>query len=89
MLLRAIWPGVIVEENSLSQNVSTLRQDLGEAAGENRYILTVPRRGYRFVAKVTQLDESAAPTPAELPAGAARRTSARPLGPERMDRSEC
>lgn len=66
-LLRALWPGVIVEENSLSQTISTLRQALGEAPGENRYILTIPRRGYRFVAKVTQLDESAAPTPSQLP----------------------
>jgi len=56
-LLRSIWPGVIVEENSLTQNVSTLRQVLGEARGENRYIATVSRRGYRFVAKVTRRDE--------------------------------
>jgi TolB-like protein/Tfp pilus assembly protein PilF len=51
-LMQAVWPGVIVEENSLSQNVSTLRQVLGETRGENRYIATVPRRGYRFVAEV-------------------------------------
>jgi DNA-binding winged helix-turn-helix (wHTH) protein/TolB-like protein/Tfp pilus assembly protein PilF len=57
VLLRSIWPGVIVEENSLTQNVSTLRQMLGEARGENRYIATVARRGYRFVAKVTRRDE--------------------------------
>ena len=57
VLLRSIWPGVIVEENSLTQNVSTLRQMLGEARGDNRYIATVARRGYRFVAKVTRSDE--------------------------------
>ena len=56
VLLRSIWPGVIVEENSLTQNVSTLRQVLGEARGENRYIATVARKGYRFVAKVTRRD---------------------------------
>ena len=61
VLLRSIWPGVIVEENSLTQNVSTLRQMLGEARGENRYIATVARRGYRFVAKVTRRDASVAP----------------------------
>jgi DNA-binding winged helix-turn-helix (wHTH) protein/TolB-like protein/Tfp pilus assembly protein PilF len=61
-LLRSIWPGVVVEENSLTQNVSTLRQMLGEARGENRYIATVARRGYRFVAKVTRRDESVAPS---------------------------
>lgn len=68
VLLRAIWPGVIVEENSLSQSISTLRQVLGEARGENRYILTIPRKGYRFVAKVTRLDELAPSTTAEVPA---------------------
>jgi DNA-binding winged helix-turn-helix (wHTH) protein/TolB-like protein/Tfp pilus assembly protein PilF len=67
-LLGAIWPGVIVEENSLAQNISTLRQALGETHGENRYIATVPRRGYRFVAKVHARGESPAPalTPAAL-----------------------
>jgi DNA-binding winged helix-turn-helix (wHTH) protein/TolB-like protein/Tfp pilus assembly protein PilF len=57
LLLRSIWPGVIVEENSLTQNVSTLRQVLGETRGENRYIATIARKGYRFVAKVTRRDD--------------------------------
>jgi DNA-binding winged helix-turn-helix (wHTH) protein/TolB-like protein/tetratricopeptide (TPR) repeat protein len=74
-LLQAVWPGVIVEENSLTQIVSTLRQLLGEARGENRYIATVSRKGYRFVAKVTQSDETAVPgvpaTTAESISGAA------------------
>jgi len=65
VLLRAIWPGVIVEENSLTQNVSTLRQVLGETRGENRYIATIARKGYRFVAKVTRRDEE--PVLAEAP----------------------
>ena len=59
-LLRSIWPGVVVEENSLAQNISTLRDALGEARGENRYIATIPRKGYRFVAIVTRRDELAA-----------------------------
>jgi DNA-binding winged helix-turn-helix (wHTH) protein/Tol biopolymer transport system component len=52
-LMRAIWPDAIVEENNLNQNVSTLRRVLGESLGENRYIVTVPGRGYRFAATVT------------------------------------
>ncbi len=52
-LLQALWPAVIVEENSLSQVISSLRQLLGEAPGQNRYIATLPRKGYRFVAPVT------------------------------------
>src|SRR5215510_9444490 len=56
-LLRAIWPELVVEENNLTQNISTLRQVLGETRGENRFIVTVPRRGYRFVADVTRREE--------------------------------
>jgi DNA-binding winged helix-turn-helix (wHTH) protein/TolB-like protein len=47
-----VWAGTIVEENNLTDNVSTLRQLLGDDAREPVYIRTVPRRGYRFVAEV-------------------------------------
>jgi DNA-binding winged helix-turn-helix (wHTH) protein/TolB-like protein/Tfp pilus assembly protein PilF len=72
-LLQAIWRGVIVEENSLTQNISTLRHVLGEARDENRYIATLPRKGYRFVAKVTRCDEPAVSAPAAEPVAAPRR----------------
>jgi DNA-binding winged helix-turn-helix (wHTH) protein/tetratricopeptide (TPR) repeat protein len=52
VLLRAIWPDTIVEENNLNQNISTLRRIFGESRGENRYIATVPGRGYRFIPEV-------------------------------------
>jgi TolB-like protein/DNA-binding winged helix-turn-helix (wHTH) protein/Flp pilus assembly protein TadD len=52
-LMKAIWPDSFVEENNLTQNISTLRRVLGETRGENRYIVTVPGRGYRFAAEVT------------------------------------
>ena len=52
-LMRAIWPDAFVEENNLNQTVSALRRVLGETRGENRYIVTVPGHGYRFVANVT------------------------------------
>ena len=51
-LLAALWPDTVVEENNLGQNISKLRGVLGESRGEHRYILTVPGRGYRFVAEV-------------------------------------
>jgi DNA-binding winged helix-turn-helix (wHTH) protein len=54
-LLRTIWPDTIVEENNLNQNISTLRRVLGESRGENRYIATVPGRGYRFISEVQTL----------------------------------
>src|SRR5215207_32952 len=54
-LMRAVWPDTIVEENNLSQNVFALRRALGEKQGENRYIVTVPGRGFSFVAAVAPL----------------------------------
>lgn len=56
-LLAALWPDSIVEENSLAQVISILRRILGEARGENRYIVTVPRRGYCFVADVNAVGD--------------------------------
>jgi DNA-binding winged helix-turn-helix (wHTH) protein/tetratricopeptide (TPR) repeat protein len=51
-LLRAVWPNVTVEENSVSQCVSALRRVLGEDPSEHRFIVTAPGRGYRFIADV-------------------------------------
>lgn len=55
-LMSAIWADTIVEENNLTQNISILRRVLGEKHGENRFIATVPGRGYKFVAEVRQID---------------------------------
>jgi DNA-binding winged helix-turn-helix (wHTH) protein/TolB-like protein/Flp pilus assembly protein TadD len=83
-LLAAVWPGVVVEENSLAQNISALRQALGESHGENRYIATVPRRGYRFVAEVQARSELPAASDAPVAAPSA---SPEPASPRRMPRS--
>ena len=48
-LLERVWPGVTVEENNLTQNISALRKALGEKREEPEYILTVPGIGYRFI----------------------------------------
>src|SRR5687768_11555983 len=50
-LIREVWPDTFVEENNLSVNVSMLRSALGAAPDGRQYIETLPRRGYRFVAK--------------------------------------
>lgn len=63
-LLKAVWPDVAVEEGNLTKGVFSLRQLLGED-GSERYIETIPKRGYRFVAAVTL--EAAAPAPSAPP----------------------
>ena len=61
-LMEAVWPDSIVEENNLSQNISTLRRIFGETPGSHSYIVTVPGRGYRFVAEVTERTDNASAT---------------------------
>ena len=55
-LMTAVWPGTFVEDNNLSSNISILRKQLGMAGDGGDYIQTVPKRGYRFVAAVQQVE---------------------------------
>lgn len=50
-LMEAVWPDSFVEEGNLTQSISVLRKALGERK-HRRYIETVPKRGYRFIAEV-------------------------------------
>jgi DNA-binding winged helix-turn-helix (wHTH) protein/formylglycine-generating enzyme required for sulfatase activity/dienelactone hydrolase len=51
-LIEQVWGDTFVEEGNLARNISVLRKVLGGGADGNRYIETVPKRGYRFVANV-------------------------------------
>ena len=62
-LMQAVWPNVVVEENNLNQSISAIRRALGESALEHRFIVTVPGRGYRFVAPVKTLSVPAQAAP--------------------------
>ena len=54
ILMQRVWPDEFVEEGNLAQHISMLRKILGETGGKTKYIETVPRRGYRFVASVSE-----------------------------------
>ncbi len=56
-LMKSVWPDTFVEESNLAQNIFVLRKTLAEAAGDHRYIVTVPGRGYRFTEKVRLVPE--------------------------------
>jgi DNA-binding winged helix-turn-helix (wHTH) protein/TolB-like protein/tetratricopeptide (TPR) repeat protein len=81
-LMRALWPGLVVEENNLSQLVSALRRALGDLTQDSRYIQTVPRRGFRFLVQVLPADVASsqrAKTPSQAPSatdGAAKQPAA-------------
>ena len=74
-LMNRIWEDSFVEEGNLNQTVSRLRKILGERPNDNRFIETVPRVGYRFIADVELIDgedrsrQVAPPAGEEVPAG--------------------
>lgn len=59
-LMNLLWPDSVVEENNLTQNISALRKALGERPNEQRFIKTIPGRGYRFVAEVRVIPDEPA-----------------------------
>ena len=62
-ILAAVWPESFVEEANLTVSVSALRKALGERPGEKQYIDTIPKKGYRFTAPVTEVEAPAALEP--------------------------
>jgi TolB-like protein/Flp pilus assembly protein TadD len=56
-LMQAAWPGLAVEEGNLTVQIAALRRVLGEEPGGDRWIETLPRRGYRFVGPIFKPDE--------------------------------
>ena len=60
-LMNAVWPESVVEENNLDRSISAVRKALGEKATEHHYIETVPRVGYRFVARLSTAPAEAVP----------------------------
>jgi TolB-like protein/DNA-binding winged helix-turn-helix (wHTH) protein/tetratricopeptide (TPR) repeat protein len=58
-LLQALWPDSFVEEVALAHNISQLRKALRDTTEQPKFIETVPKRGYRFIAAVRQMDKQA------------------------------
>jgi len=56
-LMREVWPDRFVEEGNLAFNIKVIRKALGGDASNPKFIETIPRRGYRFIAKVTHVSE--------------------------------
>lgn len=73
-ILARLWPDIAVTDNAITQVVSELRQALKDDAAAPRYVQTVPRRGYRFIADVEVLDGSAVLEPTTAPGPKRRRT---------------
>jgi DNA-binding winged helix-turn-helix (wHTH) protein len=74
-ILAELWPDVAVTDNALTQVVSEVRQAIGDSPSTPRYLETVPRRGYRFVATIERVEPAGRPPPAGAHDTAPRRRS--------------
>lgn len=78
-----LWPDTAVEEANLTQNVFVARKALGESPGEQRFIATVARQGYRFVAEVREVvaDDMESSGAAAVTGGGRGQPACRPTSP--------
>jgi len=60
-LLTAVWPLAVVEKNSVGKAIHVIRNRLGDSNRERRFVETVPKHGYRFIAEVTPVGYGAVP----------------------------
>ncbi len=67
--LQALWPDSFVEEVALAHNISQLRKALRDTTEQPGFIETVPKRGYRFIAAVRQMDKQGVQVAAPARAG--------------------
>ena len=86
-LMNRLWPDTVVEEANLTQNVFVVRKALGEAPGEQRFIATVARQGYRFVGNVREVTEEVPLSRDDAIPGVARAESPRVPGNDDVGRS--
>jgi DNA-binding winged helix-turn-helix (wHTH) protein/TolB-like protein len=72
-LFDRVWAETAVEENNLTQQISALRKAFGEKASDHKFIVTVPGRGYCFVAAVKKRDDAPILPPNTVPSSFAVR----------------
>src|SRR5215475_11109938 len=53
-LLDAVWGGRIVSESTVTSHINAVRKAVGDSGGDQRLVRTVARKGFRFVAEVTE-----------------------------------
>jgi DNA-binding winged helix-turn-helix (wHTH) protein len=61
VLIEAAWPSLAIKESNLTVQIAALRRALGEVPGGESWIVTLPRRGYRFVGPVVTKSEAQVP----------------------------
>jgi TolB-like protein/DNA-binding winged helix-turn-helix (wHTH) protein len=87
-LRAAVWRGMAVDDNNLAVQISALRRALGETFGGPHYILTVPGRGYQFVAPLAgdaaPVPPPPEPAPPDIPPPLVPQPAPRPRTPRRL-----
>lgn len=76
-LIREVWEGRFVTEDVITVSIHELRKALGDSARTPQFIETIPRRGYRWIAAVTQVPRQGAVAEARIPAAPVAGLSAR------------
>ena len=66
-LIKAIWNGRSVSDAALTTRLNAARDAIGDSGEEQRFIKTLPRKGFRFVGQVREARKVAGPNPGDAP----------------------
>jgi TolB-like protein len=80
-LVTAIWNGRAISDSALTTRLNAVRHAIGDRGNEQRLIKTLPRKGFRFVAAVTEEDGSASASVSHVAAGLPKLASVLPGNP--------
>jgi adenylate cyclase len=69
-LINAVWSGRSVSDAALTTRLNAARGAIGDSGEEQRFIKTLPRKGFRFVGQVREAREAACPNPGDAPKSA-------------------
>src|SRR5580658_2378139 len=80
-LIAAVWNGRAISDSALTTRLNAVRHAIGDSGNQQRLIKTLPRKGFRFVAVVTEEDGSASASVSGVAAGLPKWASALPGNP--------
>lgn len=69
-LIGAVWHGRVVSDAALTTRLNAVRAAIGDTGEEQRLIRTLPRKGFRFVGQVREVQDVASPNPVDSPVSA-------------------
>ena len=76
-LIASVWQGRIISESTLTSRINAARKAIGDSGEDQHLIRTIPRKGFRFIGAVTEVDDPGGTVASDMPQAPAARSALR------------